>query len=295
MSDSDSDDFENQCYQRLRKQKEEERKAFDVTMSLQIMLGMIEGLHFHDEVDRAHHDMQDASDWRTKLDRTKQFETIYEYFVKGLEQDPMDKTYHRWESRESIQARIDMMTPEEKAEFDKPENYVSENVREEQKLLEAKLSPGYVEAAVSRVALEFNWLATQALIDFDKTGDFFQNLPEELLDACKAAHKKLFMPTYEQETRTVKKQLDEGKSKILFVMRMDLNGSDIIKDVWAICVDYEQGRDLYVAGDKAGATHAWRKLGHRFAHLAKERQGSKQRTFDEHGEEIAVSSSSDSE
>lgn len=214
-------------------------EPIDLKMAQEIMLGMIEGLDFLDEAQSAKRSIQAASDFASKISRGKQFNTIFEYFCKGLEQDPGG--------------------PVEEREFEQKKRTAVE-VRT---LHDRGLAPGYVEAAISYVACEFDFIATVAIVDYDCTGEVFEDLQGTLEPALKDAHKRLYKRSFE----LIRERKFVGV-RPAHVFKMLVDGLNILEDVQDFVREYRSGQEQVEAGENEAAKAAWRNAGRALAHLS---------------------------
>lgn len=231
----------------------------------EIMLGMLDGLNFQEIAQSAKAKMQCATDWKKKLDRGKQFDMAFEYLRRALEQDPLKISSRGLQFDTEGVVKVESRIEQRKREY------------------EESIIPGYITSAFSLIAVEFLWLATVSLIDYDYSGLTFTGMPETLDTALKAAHQRLYMPT-------LSLTLVKGKKKVkglrLDNWIMEVNGTDLIEDVREFVSEYSNAQELLSAGDTEAAATGFRGVGRILANMSmletrvqsKQRTGSKRRT-----------------
>lgn len=215
----------------------------DLTMCQEIMLGMVEGLHFPEEADKIRRNIMTASDRAFKMNRKKQFEMIFNYFVKGMEFDPTTKAM-------------------DKSEFEAKTRRTVADVRE---VYARGLAPNFIEAAVSYIGLEFDWIATMAMVDYDNSGEIYTDLQDTKLEsALKEAHGRLYRPS-SFEIIAQRKFIGLRAAHVYKIM---VSGVNIVKDVKEFVEEYGKGKELCEAGDITGARSLWRNTGRILAQLS---------------------------
>lgn len=218
------------------------KTAEDLMLPREIILGIIEGLHGAIEADRIQRKIDSASDWIEKYDRTNEFQTLYDYIKFGLKQ----------------------LTHVEKPKYAPPDPELS---REEtgQKVLHVQNAPGYLQCAIRRIGVEFNWLATLTLVDYDRTAELFEDLPPQLGPELM----RMFMKLCHLEKFQVRKGIIRQRKKVngeevvkhIHFLKVEINGIDVHEDLKSYAEDFAKGKEFLEAGDIRQAKIAFRSSG----------------------------------
>lgn len=213
-------------------------------MAFEILMGMIEGLTSQEDMKKVQLAIREASDWNHKINRALKFEQINNYLSLGLAQDPfLDE--------------VDMETVTYKKKGGKLVATAKKRTLEMMRVEhDAKNAPDYVQAAMSFIALEFDWIATMMIVDYDKTGEIYQEVPEHLYAELKAAKDRINKPEFEMV-----KQRKFYKGKPAHVFEFIVNGVDVMEDSRAFVNSLAHGKE-YAAKNMGNASKdTWRKCG----------------------------------